>query len=114
MQGQKIPRFLSRGILSGNDLLSQDPAVQVPSALEGLTAVFGMGTGGSPPPLSPDYREFCCSLKTTQRIILRHLGQALDQLVPVSLRYYYPYTPGLSTSSSLRGLTWLNQWEISS
>ena len=25
----------------------------VPSALEGLTAVFGMGTGGTPPPLSP-------------------------------------------------------------
>ena len=42
--------------LSGNDLLSRDPAVQVPSALEGLTAVFGMGTGGSPPPLSPDIK----------------------------------------------------------
>ena len=38
---------------TGNDLLSQDPSVQVPSALEGLTAVFGMGTGGTPPPLSP-------------------------------------------------------------
>ncbi len=39
--------------LSGDVLLSQDPAVQVPSALEGLTVVFGMGTGVSPPPSSP-------------------------------------------------------------
>ena len=30
------------------------PCEQVPSALEGLTAVFGMGTGVSPPPSSPD------------------------------------------------------------
>ncbi len=36
----------------GGVLLSQDPAVQVPSALEGLTVVFGMGTCGTPP-LSP-------------------------------------------------------------
>jgi hypothetical protein len=38
----------------GNVLLSRLPAEQVPSALEGLTAVFGMGTGVSPPPSSPD------------------------------------------------------------
>ena len=35
--------------LPGNDLLSQDPAVQVSSALEVLTSVFEMGTGGTPP-----------------------------------------------------------------
>ena len=34
----------------GNDLLSQPLARLVPSAREGLTAVFGMGTGVSPPP----------------------------------------------------------------
>ena len=28
----------------------------VPSALEGLTAVFGMGTGVTPPPLPPETR----------------------------------------------------------
>jgi len=33
----------------GNDLLSQGLSPQVPSALEGLTSVFGMGTGVSPP-----------------------------------------------------------------
>ena len=36
----------------GGDLLSRGPAPQVPSAQAGLTSVFGMGTGGSPP-LSP-------------------------------------------------------------
>ena len=41
-------------ILLGGVLLSQDPAVQVPSALEGLTVVFGMGTCGTPPPSPPN------------------------------------------------------------
>ena len=64
---------------------------QVPSALEDLTAVFGMGTGVAPPPLSPEtYWMHSCTLKTTQRYIcLRKFtgllkGQALDLLVPVS------------------------------
>jgi hypothetical protein len=37
----------------GNVLLSHQVALTVPSALEGLTAVFGMGTGVAPPPRSP-------------------------------------------------------------
>jgi hypothetical protein len=41
-------------IVLGNVLLSQNPAVQVPSTLEGLTVVFEMGTRGSPPPSSPN------------------------------------------------------------
>ncbi len=49
--------------LPGNVLLSQDPAVQVPLALEGLTAVFGMGTRGAPPPSLPDILQGY-SLKT--------------------------------------------------
>ncbi len=40
--------------LLGSVLLSQDPSVQVPSALEGLTVVFGMGTSGTPPPVPPN------------------------------------------------------------
>jgi hypothetical protein len=40
--------------LPGGDLLSRDPAVQVPSALESLTSVFGMGTGVTSPSLPPD------------------------------------------------------------
>jgi hypothetical protein len=45
-----------RGLVkgSGSDLLSQAVTRQVPSALEGLTTVFGMGTGVSPPPLPPE------------------------------------------------------------
>ena len=37
---------------SGGVLLSQGVSTQVPSALAGLTSVFGMGTGVTPP-LSP-------------------------------------------------------------
>ena len=35
---------------SGGVLLSQGESTQVPSALTGLTSVFGMGTGVTPPP----------------------------------------------------------------
>ncbi len=59
LQAQKKPTVIyGRLFLLGDVLLSQDPAVQVPSALEGLTVVFGMGTRGSPPP-SPPNRCFC-------------------------------------------------------
>jgi hypothetical protein len=37
----------------GNVLLSHQVTLAVPSALEGLTAVFGMGTGVTPPLWSP-------------------------------------------------------------
>ena len=40
--------------LLGNVLLSQDPAVQVPSALKGLTVVFGMGMRGTLSPSPPN------------------------------------------------------------
>ena len=40
--------------ISRNDLLSQGVSTQVPSALKGLTAVFGMGTGVTPSLLSRD------------------------------------------------------------
>ena len=42
---------------SGDVLLSQVVSNQVPSALKGLTSVFGMGTGGSLSPLSPENCE---------------------------------------------------------
>ena len=41
-------------IKSGNDLLSHTVARAVPSALEGLTAEFGMGSGVTPPLWSPE------------------------------------------------------------
>ena len=37
----------------GSDLLSRAVASAVPSALEGFTAVFGMGTGVAPPASPP-------------------------------------------------------------
>ncbi len=43
-------------LLTGNVLLSQAAARQVPSTLEDFTSVFGMGTGVAPPPSSPDYQ----------------------------------------------------------
>ena len=42
---------------SGSDLLSQAVSSQVPSALKGLTSVFGMGTGGTLSPLSPEFSQ---------------------------------------------------------
>ena len=48
---------------SGDDLLSRAVASQVPSARRGLTSVFGMGTGGSLLPLSPEivFNSLVCS-----------------------------------------------------
>ena len=43
---------------SGGDLLSRAVSSQVPSALKGLTSVFGMGTGGTPSPLPPETVSF--------------------------------------------------------
>src|SRR5262249_22010670 len=40
-------------IYPGSDLLSRAVTSAVPSALEGLTAVFGMGTGVAPPVRPP-------------------------------------------------------------
>ena len=57
---KKRPTHSGRSFLfmeSGNVLLSQVVSNQVPSALKGLTSVFGMGTGGSLSPLSPENCE---------------------------------------------------------
>jgi hypothetical protein len=48
------PQGPFRKILPGDDLLSHTLARAVPSARRGLTAVFGMGTGVSPSPKSPE------------------------------------------------------------
>ena len=56
-QMEKGPRSREGPSLSkypGDVLLSQGVSPQVPSALAGLTAVFGMGTGVAPPPWSPE------------------------------------------------------------
>ena len=50
----KTPKGLVITINCGDALLSQGASPQVPSALTGLTAVFGMGTGVSPPLWPPE------------------------------------------------------------
>ena len=53
---KKTQRKLSLFLMeSGSDLLSRAVSSQVPSALKGLTSVFGMGTGGSLSPLPPEF-----------------------------------------------------------
>ena len=52
--GPRLARGPSPSKYSGDVLLSQGVSPQVPSALAGLTAVFGMGTGVAPPPWSPE------------------------------------------------------------
>jgi hypothetical protein len=49
MEGRSPRQFVARTALerTGGDLLSQGVAPQVPSALKGLTALFGMGRGVS-------------------------------------------------------------------
>ena len=52
-------------LMTGNHLLSRVVSNQVPSALKGLTSVFGMGTGGSLSPLSPE-----CWSRVVQAFVL--------------------------------------------
>ena len=57
---RRKPRPVSRaGLRSkirGSDLLSHPVSRAVPSALEGLTSLFGMGRGVSPPPTPPQFQ----------------------------------------------------------
>ena len=54
---------------SGGVLLSQGVYPQVPSARAGLTAVFGMGTGVTPPPWPP---ETCCQSRLREELHSEH------------------------------------------
>src|SRR3954454_16815966 len=54
---------------SGGVLLSQGVYPQVPSALAGLTAVFGMGTGGTSSPWPP---ETCCKGDEPRELKSKH------------------------------------------
>ena len=47
-------RLSTSSMESGGDLLSRAVTSQVPSALKGLTSVFGMGTGVTPSSLPPE------------------------------------------------------------
>ena len=57
INSQVLYRLSYRGTFTGEYLSSRGVATQVLSAYECLTAVFGMGTGGTTQPFSP-VREF--------------------------------------------------------
>ena len=65
---------------SGSDLISRAVSSQVPSALESLTSVFGMGTGGTSPSLPPEIVNLFlrCTLTTAHRMILRLTVLSID------------------------------------
>ena len=93
---------LSRGILvfrrsisassemeSGNDIVSRAVSSQVPSAHGGLTSVFGMGTGGTLQPLSPEimygaFRHLLILHSTISASYVSHLPLRLSALLPAS------------------------------
>ena len=53
INSQVLYRLSYRGIFSGEYLIFRGVTTQVPLAYECLTAVFGMGTGGTTQPSSP-------------------------------------------------------------
>ena len=72
---------------SGDHLLSQAAAHQVPSTAQVLTVVFGMGTGVSPERIiTRNLMKLLYTFKTEHKLqIINHfIGQALDLLVLVS------------------------------
>ena len=122
---------LLRNMESGDDLSSRAVSSQVLSTLKGLTSVFGMGTGGTPSPLSPEIgwrfallfllrapsKPHTASLLRSSSFawrILAFASPAPHSLFlrssprPISidkLSHHCVYTVNLSTLSSARGLT---------
>jgi hypothetical protein len=91
---------------SGNVLLSHTLARAVPSGLQGLTSVFGMGTGGTPALQSPksDDDEKILNIDGQQRRLelvfvstVHFMVKPNGLLVTVSSTYCYAYTSVLST-----------------
>src|SRR2546429_6441921 len=80
-KGKGRPGFHDRPLFyAGDDLLSHTLSRAVQSALRGLTAVFGMGTGGSPAVRSPTNlrgvcvaSEPCAEIPSKAEGSLRHI-----------------------------------------
>ena len=131
MQEQPIAMRWAAKMESGDDLSSRAVSSQVLSTLKGLTSVFGMGTGGTPSPLSPEIgwrfallfllrapsKPHTASLPRIHRVSpgafrFRFFRAAFAFLRssprPISidkLSHRCVYTVNLSTLSSARGLT---------
>ena len=67
--GLSIPRFREDKFNLGNVLLSHTVTHAVPSALKGLTSVFGMGTGVTPSPWSPRISKNLKTLRTFRSLV---------------------------------------------
>src|SRR5918995_2534566 len=87
----------------GDDLLSHRVSPAVPSALAGLTSLFGMGRGVSPPPSSPflKRRIFGC-------IAQRCAGSDLWKLHSATK----PLSPRLISTTRLNTSPCLHLWPI--
>ena len=131
MQEQPIAMRWAAKMESGDDLSSRAVSSQVLSTLKGLTSVFGMGTGGTPSPLSPEIGWhllcFSCFAHPQNLIPLRFRAFIEFRLAPSAFASFAPhslflrssprpisidklshrcvYTVNLSTLSSARGLT---------
>ena len=91
---------------SGSVLLSRAVSSQVPSALKGLTSVFGMGTGGSLSLSPPEYIQGLYPENRTSKSQTSStsfspwsLDQVLDRLVSPGSKPYGSSTGGLSPGS---------------
>ena len=73
---------LLRNMESGSDLSSRAVSSQVLSALKGLTAVFGMGTGGTPSSLPPEMVSYSAAGLSSSPS--RRFLRALDLSLPGS------------------------------
>ena len=79
---------LLRNMESGSDLLSRAVSSQVPSALKGLTSVFGMGTGVTP------------SLSPPERVIKMFAVPGLRPFSAIRLLNSRPFLPPFSSCRS--------------
>src|SRR5690242_7682340 len=108
-EARKFPSGLIK-LIPGGVLLSHTVSRAVPSGLRGLTAVFGMGTGGTPslkPPRKSRTKFSKESGSQTDRIethLKYFMVKPHDRLVRVSFTPYSASTPRLSTWSSPTGL----------
>ena len=75
---------------SGGDLLSRTVTSQVPSALKGLTSVFGMGTGVTPSSLPPEMVSYICDFRWKP---FSHIRSFIGTIGPLGRPFLPPHGP---------------------
>ena len=111
---------------SGSDLLSRAVSSQVPSALKGLTSVFGMGTGGTPSSSPPEMVNIFCGLRPCWPLSAIRLLNSRPFLPPFSsclrpaslplrlspLRFLFRMRPKVIRASAHRTLTTAQRFDL--